>query len=120
MPIHSRPLNARQLAALGRRIRAMGDMPIPVSHLLLARLMITAQVPFGFGSRMLDHGHDQVKREVDATALNALLLIAESKLPQDPPAPRWHDFKPSGRYGLYCAFCGYGRYEALKHNPAQI
>lgn len=113
--ISNRPLNRRQLDAIGKRMRALGDMPIPIAHLTLARLCITAQAPYGFGIRMLEIRPDDVKREVDAAALNALLLIAESKLPKEPRGPVLHTFEPDRRAPWFCRKCGYGPGEVLKH-----
>lgn len=107
-------LNRRQLDAIGNRIRRDGDMAISIRHETLARLCVTAEVPFGFGVRMLEISEPN-KRDVDAAALNALLLIAESKLPAEPRQPVTHPFRADRRYPWFCADCGYGPAEPLKH-----
>lgn len=114
----SAALNRRQLNAIGSRIRAEGDTLIAISHVVLARLCITAEVPFGFGRRMLEIPHEPIKRDVDAAALNALLLIAEAKLPPEPSPPMTHPFRPARRTPWICRDCGYGPGEPLKHPQA--
>lgn len=110
----NRSFTRGELEAIGARIRTHGDMPIRISHLALARLCITAEVPFGFGQRMLDNRSDGPMRKVDAAALYALLLQAEARLPGE-SKPNLHPFRPAPRAPWICADCGYGPGEGLKH-----
>jgi|GEM_PF-2457620 len=109
------PLSKRQLDAIGQRIRSHGDMHIRIRHVTLARLIVSAGTGWSFGQRVMDHCPDSGYREVDACALNALLLLAEDRLPRPAPSPVRHVFQPHRKYPWFCDACGYGRAEGLKH-----
>lgn len=118
----ARPLSQRQLDAIGNRIRAWGDMPIKISALAFARLCLTAQVPYSFGSHLLERlDASQLHREIEAVALWALVAIAESKVTvTEPPAnARLHRFDPDPKHPWFCRQCGYGPGETLKHSQDQ-
>lgn len=75
-------LNPRSSASLRARILdrigAMGDMPIPIKNSELARVIMDAGA-VEYGRHLLD-GYDEI-RDVDAPALEALLILAAMNSP---------------------------------------
>lgn len=68
----------RQRDAIGKRIGDCGDMEIRISERLLADLIEDAGVP-QIARHMRDRSSGMIFREVDAPALEALLILASQK-----------------------------------------
>lgn len=94
------------MKALSKRISEQGDMHIRVSAQTLTLLLREAGVKRDLG--------DDPFREVDAVVLDALLEIAWSRQPKPVYSDR-HRFNPHKKYPWFCAECGYGPSEPLKH-----